>query len=132
MFTVMRTVNYICASAPNHHFVALLEDADSKYGELVHHTNIRWLCQWVCFETIMRFVEWHLIIQENNGSNIEEINCEGQIDDVPFVVFVTGISNLNELKKGPQGKNKLNPEWCDKIKTFQSKVLTVLIPSKTA
>jgi len=59
MFTVMRTVNYICASAPNHHFVALLEDADSKYGELVHHTNIRWLCQWVCFETIMRFVEWH-------------------------------------------------------------------------
>jgi len=67
--------------------------------------------------------------KENNGSNIEEMNCEGQIDDVPFVVFVTG--NLNELNKGPQGKNKLNPERCDKIKTFQSKVSTVLIPSKT-
>jgi len=40
----MRTVNFICASAPNHQFVALLEEADSEYGELINHANIRWLC----------------------------------------------------------------------------------------
>jgi hypothetical protein len=67
---------------------------------------------------------------EKNGSNVEETNCEGQITDVPFVVFVTG--HLNELKKLPQGKYKLNTERCDKIKTFQSQVSTVWIPSKTA
>jgi hypothetical protein len=65
---------------------------------------------------------------EKNSSNIEETNCEGQIADVPFVVFVTG--HLNELKKGPQGKNKLNTERCDKIKTFQSQVSSVWITIK--
>jgi len=57
MFTVMRTVNLICASAPNHQFVALLEEADIEYSELIHHTNVRWLCQCVCFEMMLRFVE---------------------------------------------------------------------------
>jgi hypothetical protein len=52
MFTVMRTVNCICANALNHQLVALLEEVDSEYGELVH-TNIRWLCHWVCFEKMM-------------------------------------------------------------------------------
>jgi len=63
---------------------------------------------------------------EKNGSNFEETNCEGQITDVPFLVFVTG--HLNELKKGPQGKNKLDTERCDKI----SQAATVEIPNKTA
>jgi len=48
----MRIVNFICASAPNHHFVPLLEEADSEIGELIHHTNVRWLWRWVCFETM--------------------------------------------------------------------------------
>jgi hypothetical protein len=67
---------------------------------------------------------------EKNGNIIKETNCEGQITDVPFVVFVTG--HLNELKKRPQGKNKLNTERCDKIKTFQSQASTMWLPSKTA
>jgi hypothetical protein len=57
---------------------------------------------------------------EKNGSNTEEINCEGYITDVLFLVFVTG--HLNDLKKGPQGKDKLNTERCDKIKAFKVKI----------
>jgi hypothetical protein len=45
-----------CANVPNHQFVSLLEEAHSEYGELIHHTNIRWICQWVCFEKMMQFV----------------------------------------------------------------------------
>ena len=45
-------------------------------------------------------------------------------------MHVTG--HLIELKKGPQGKNKLDAESCDKIKTFQSQAATMEIANKTA
>jgi hypothetical protein len=39
-------VNYICASALNHReFVAFLEDVKNEYGEIIYHTNVRWLSQ---------------------------------------------------------------------------------------
>ena len=55
---------------------------------------------------------------------------ERQTTDVPFVVFLT--AHLNELKKGPQGKNKLNTERCDRIRTFQSQASVEWITSKAA
>jgi hypothetical protein len=39
----MRKVNFICVNAPNRQFVALLEEADSEYGESIYSTNIMWL-----------------------------------------------------------------------------------------
>jgi hypothetical protein len=57
---------------------------------------------------------------EKNCSSIAQMNCEGYITDVLFLVFVTG--HLDDLKKGPQGKDKLNTERCDKIKAFKIKL----------
>jgi hypothetical protein len=67
MLTVMGSVNFIFANVPNHQFVALLEETDSENDELIHRTNTipggyGWLCQWVCFGTVMRFVECHQIV----------------------------------------------------------------------
>jgi hypothetical protein len=44
MDTVIKTVNFIRASALNHsEFVAFLEEAENEYGEIIYHTNVRWL-----------------------------------------------------------------------------------------
>jgi hypothetical protein len=44
MDTAVKTVNFICASALNHHeFEALLGEIESEHGEIIYHTNVRWL-----------------------------------------------------------------------------------------
>jgi hypothetical protein len=44
MDNAIKTVNFIHASALNHHeFVAFLEEVENEYGEIIHHTNVRWL-----------------------------------------------------------------------------------------
>jgi hypothetical protein len=44
MDTVIKTVNFIRASALNHReFVAYLEEVENEYGETIYHTNVRWL-----------------------------------------------------------------------------------------
>ena len=54
----MKTVNFIRASALNHRqCVALLEEVHNEYDEIICHTNVRWLCQRVYFETMFRLVE---------------------------------------------------------------------------
>jgi len=40
----IKNLKFICACALKYHYcVALLEDAESEYGEIIYHTNIRWL-----------------------------------------------------------------------------------------
>lgn len=40
----IKNVKFICTCAlKDHYCVALLEDAESEYGEVIYHTNIRWL-----------------------------------------------------------------------------------------
>jgi hypothetical protein len=41
-----KPVNSIHASALNHsEFVAFLEEVENQYGEIIDHTNVRWLSQ---------------------------------------------------------------------------------------
>jgi hypothetical protein len=41
MDTVVKTVNFIDASAVNHHeFVELLGEAESEHGKIIYHTNV--------------------------------------------------------------------------------------------
>jgi hypothetical protein len=44
MGTVIKIVNFIRASALNYReFVAFLEEVENAYGEIIYHTNVRWL-----------------------------------------------------------------------------------------
>ena len=44
MSIVVKTVNFIRARALNHRqFTAFLSDLDTEYGELLYHTEVRWL-----------------------------------------------------------------------------------------
>jgi hypothetical protein len=46
----IKNVNFICASVLNNYYcIALLEDAEREYGEIIYHTNMRWLRRGVNF-----------------------------------------------------------------------------------
>jgi hypothetical protein len=44
MDIVIKTSNFFHSSSLNHHeFVALLEEIESGYGEIIHPSNVTWL-----------------------------------------------------------------------------------------
>jgi hypothetical protein len=57
---------------------------------------------------------------EKKGRNIEQLNDEGWITDLAFLVDVTG--NLNNVNKELQGKDKLITDMCNNIKAFRVKL----------
>jgi hypothetical protein len=57
---------------------------------------------------------------EKKDRNIEELNDEGWITDLVFLVDVTG--HLNYLNKELQGKDKLITDMYDNIKVFRVKL----------
>jgi hypothetical protein len=54
---------------------------------------------------------------EEKGGNIEELNDEGCITGLAFLVDVTG--DLNNLNKKLKGKDKLIVDTCDSIEVFK-------------
>jgi hypothetical protein len=44
MDTVVKSVTFIRARALNHRkFVSLLREIESEHGEIIYHTNVKWL-----------------------------------------------------------------------------------------
>jgi hypothetical protein len=44
MDTIIKTVNFIRASALNHcEFVAFFKEVENEYGEIIYYTNVTWL-----------------------------------------------------------------------------------------
>ena len=44
MYVVVKTINFIRFRGLNYRqFTSFLEDMDSEYGELLYHTEVRWL-----------------------------------------------------------------------------------------
>jgi hypothetical protein len=58
---------------------------------------------------------------ENKGRNIEDLNDEGWITDLAFLVDVTG--HLNNLNKELQGKDKIITDMHNSIKAFRFKLI---------
>jgi hypothetical protein len=57
---------------------------------------------------------------EKKGRNIEELNAEGWITNLAFLVDVTG--HLNNLNKELQGKDKLITDMYNNTKAFRVKL----------
>jgi hypothetical protein len=120
MDTVIKTVNFIRASVLNHReFVAFLEEVENKYGEIIYHTNVRWLSRGSVLKLFFDLLNEIKLFMEKKGRNIEELNDEAWVTDLVFLVDVTGHLNLNrEL----QGKDTLITDMYNNIKAFRVKL----------
>jgi hypothetical protein len=64
MDTVVKTMNFIGACALNHcEFVALLGEIESEHGEIIYHTNVRWLSRGSVLQCFFLFIEGDQIIR---------------------------------------------------------------------
>jgi hypothetical protein len=119
--TVVKTVNFIRASALNHRdIVALLGEIESEHGEIIYQTNVRWLRRGIVMQRFFYLLKEIKLFTENKNKRIEELDDEGWISDLAFFMDVTG--HLNTLNKELQGKDKLITEMFDSIKAFKVKL----------
>jgi hypothetical protein len=91
---------------------------DFEYGEIIYHTNVRWLRQGSVLKQFFDLLNEIKLFMEKKGRNIEELNDEGWITDLAFLVDVTG--HLNNLNKELQGKDKLITDMYNNIMAFKS------------
>jgi hypothetical protein len=84
MDTVVKTVNFIRASAINHHeFVELLGEIESEHGEIIYHTNVRWLSHGSVSQWFFDLLKEIKLFMEKK-KRIEENDDEGWISDLAF------------------------------------------------
>jgi hypothetical protein len=91
---------------------------DFEYGEIIYRTNVRWLRQGSVLKQFFDLLDEIKLFMEKKGRNIEELNDEGWITDLAFLVDVTG--HLNNLNKELHGKDKLITDMYNNIMVFKS------------
>jgi hypothetical protein len=90
-------MNFIRASVLNHReFVALLGEIESEHGEIIYHTNVRWLSRGSVLQRFFDLLKKIKLFMEKS-KRIEELDDKGWISDLAFLVDVTG--HLNTLNK---------------------------------
>jgi hypothetical protein len=69
-------VNFIWASALNHReFVELLGEIESEHGEIIYHTNVRWLSHGSILQRFFYLLKEIKLFMEKN-KRIEELDDE--------------------------------------------------------
>jgi len=97
---VVKTVNFIRARGLNHRqFIALLEDVSAEHGDVLYHTNVRWLSLgkvlkrvWDLKEEIRLFLE-----MKEKDAEYPQLKDAEWLSDFAFAVDIVG--HLNELNQ---------------------------------
>ncbi len=115
------SINLICSRAFNHReYRAFLSDIDAEYGDVVYHSNVRWLSRG---SALQRFYslrsEIDQFLKEKNLT-LDPLNDPGWLADLAFLVDLT--SHLNALNKNLQGKDQLISEMYAHLKSFSVKL----------
>ncbi|XP_016407553.1 general transcription factor II-I repeat domain-containing protein 2-like [Sinocyclocheilus rhinocerous] len=121
MTTVVKTINLIRSRALNHReFRAFLSDIDAEYGDVIYHSNVRWLSrgsalQW--FYSLRSEIDQFL---KEKNLTLDQLNDPDWLADLAFLVDLT--SHLNALNKSLQGKDQLISEMYAHLKSFAVKL----------
>jgi len=121
MSTVISIVNYIRKSGLNHRqFKSFVEDIESEYGDLLFHSEVRWLSRG---KVLKRFYELRYeieIFMTDKSKPIPELSDPAWLWDLAFLTDLT--EHLNYLNLNLQGNGKLVHELFFDIKAFQRKL----------
>lgn len=106
MKVVVSTINFIKSRGFNHRqFKTFLEDIESTYGDLIFHTEVRWLIV-SRDQTLERFLnlfdEIEIFITEKNKT-VSDIRSPDWLCNLAFLVDIT--NHLNMLNTGLQSKD---------------------------
>ena len=112
MNTVVKTVNIIRARGLYHReFQAFLSDVDAEYGDVLYHSEVRWLSRGTVLQRFysLRSESRSEIDQflKEKGRPLHELSDPLWLADLAFLVDLT--HHLNTLNKNLQGKEQLVP-----------------------
>lgn len=119
MANVIEVVNYIRARARNHlNFKLLCEEFDTHYGDLVLHTDIRWLSKGRMLAHVMGLLEplKSFIVCQGETSRFSFLDDKEWVLSVAFLCDIT--QHLNELNLKMQGRNKSVYELYTAVRVF--------------
>ena len=98
MDIVIKILNFFHSSSLNHHeFVALLEEVESEYGEIIYPSKVKWLISGSVLEESFWFVKLDQIIHGKEGQKHWRIEWK-RVDNLPSIPCGCDCS-LNDLNR---------------------------------
>ncbi|KAK0143094.1 General transcription factor II-I repeat domain-containing protein 2B [Merluccius polli] len=121
MQPVVKTINFIRSKALHHRqFQRFLLDIDAEYGDVIYHTDVRWLSRG---SALQRFFSLRREIGQflaEKGKPMQELSDPVWLADLAFLVDIT--KHLNVLNISLQGKDAVVSQLFAHIKAFGSKL----------
>lgn len=122
MSIVVKTVNFIRSRALNHRqFKSFLEAMESEYGELLYHTDVRWLSRGNVLKRFFAMKEEIGLFMASKDADISELGDPKFNSDLAFLCDLT--SHMNDLNTHLQGRTKVVTNMFDAIKSLKCKLL---------
>lgn len=117
MNTVVKAVNIIRARGLYHReFQAFLSDVDAEYGDLLHHSDVRWLSRGAVlkgFDSLRSEIDQFL---KEKDRPLHELNDPLWLADLAFLFDLT--DHLTTPNNSLQGKEQLVPQLYAHMKAF--------------
>ena len=123
MSVVVKCVNHIRAAALKKEFCQLLNEVDEQYGELLLHTEVRWLSRGKVlarFLAVKDHVYNFLCEKKMLPEKRQKLNDPSWLNDLAFWTDISG--HLNTLNKRMQGKQQLVSHLNDQVNSFRQKL----------
>nr|XP_039256406.1 general transcription factor II-I repeat domain-containing protein 2-like [Styela clava] len=121
MSVVVSIVNYLRTRKLKHRlFKLFLEEVDAEYGDVVYHTDVRWLGR---ANVLKRFISLKTEITtflKTEYKVFSELNDSSWNEDLFFLGDIT--SHLNDLNIQLQGKRKLIFDFLAAVISFKAKL----------
>lgn len=121
MKPVIKTINFIRSRALCHHqFQQFLSEIHAEYGDVVYHTDVRWLSRG---SALSRFYSLRQQIGEflaEKGQPMQELSDPVWLADLGFLVDIT--KHLNALNTSLQGPDAVISQLYSHIKAFGTKL----------
>ena len=119
MSVVVSIINYLQTRKLKHRlFKSFLEEAD--YGDVVYHTNVRWLCRAKVLKRFIALKDEITKFSETEPQDFSELNDSSWNEDLFFLCDIT--SHLNDLNIKLQGKGKLVFDLLGAVNGFRVKL----------
>lgn len=121
MDTVVKTVNFLRSNGLNHRqFTSFLESVDSEYGEIIYHSEVRWLSRGNVLKRFFALREEIDSFMKSKGKEVHELSDNIWISDLAFLTDI--MEHMNCLNIKLQGKNQVITEMYDSVRAFVIKL----------
>lgn len=122
MKLVIKAINYIRSKALCHRqFQQFLLDIQAEHGDVVYHTDVRWLSRGSALQRFYSLREEIRQFLAKKGQPMPELSDPVWLADFGFLVDIT--RHLNVLNTNLQGQNAMVSQLYSHIKAFQTKLL---------